>query len=431
MEVAGEPGPPRAGDSASSPSTPSGFVFGTAPSPEPSIESIQQAANQYGGKPIESAQPPSSAMAREIGREPVFKGPDYLMPPETDYPPAAGGVGLPTDEPASQLDQTPTTALPAGTDSTQVISPVTTGVAPVAAAKKPVICPECYASNTEQNMYCQECGNPLALRSLRTPAPTRASAIPESSQQTAVMPAEMLQEAVAQPAYSPDAFRGERVRNDRSFGAADVVAIIGTLVVAIAMSPIFSWKKGLDTGLFSHQGAFSQGRIDLLGGPGILPYSGAEFFTVGLIVTIALGLGLVFLFIRVGRGPMFVLAGSLLLFPLVYLFFQGVLPLRQSGFKPALGLNGILFGNTANPGAGTSLWLISAGGLLLILAGFLAPPRGWGRLFTFMLFFSLIVGGAFLCAVAYNWNILISQPAVSGTHLAVKTIPFIPLMALP
>ncbi len=164
-------------------------------------------------------------------------------------------------------------------------------------------------------------------------------------------------------------------------------------------------------GIFSHQGAFSQGRTDLLGGPGILPYNGLEFLTIGLVAAVGAGLALLFLAVRVGRGPMYILAGAILLFPLAYLFFQAVLPLRQMGIsgQPALGLRGLFFGNAGNVGLGPPLWLISGAGISLIVAGFIAPPRGWGRLFTFLLFLGLILGLAFFCAACYNWNLFISD----------------------
>jgi hypothetical protein len=204
------------------------------------------------------------------------------------------------------------------------------------------------------------------------------------------------------------------------------------MAAGIAISPIFAWKKGLSISIFTHQGAYSLSRTDLLGGPGLLPYSGAEFFTIGLVSAIAIGLAVVFLMVRVGRGPMFILAGLLLLFPIAYLLFQGILPLRQSGvnIQPALGLHGILFGNTANVGAGLSLWLITGAGFLVLVAGFLAPPRGWGRLFTFTLFLSVVVGAAFFCAASYNWNIFINQPASGTLALHTKASLSLPLAAL-
>jgi hypothetical protein len=181
-------------------------------------------------------------------------------------------------------------------------------------------------------------------------------------------------------------------------------------------------------GIFSHQGAFSQGRTDLLGGPGILPYKGLEFFTVGLVAAVGVGLALVFLAVRVGRGPMYILAGAILLFPLIYLFFQAVLPLRQTGISglPALGLRGLFFGNAGNAGLGPPVWLISGAGALLIVAGFIAPPRGWGRLFTFMLFLGLILGTAFFCTACYNWNLFISD-----SNLARYAVGYQPALITP
>jgi hypothetical protein len=225
----------------------------------------------------------------------------------------------------------------------------------------------------------------------------------------------------SQPAYSGTMPRAGGARGEKAFGVADILAVlaVGAGAIAIALSYLldsFTWKKGLEISIFSHQGAYTSGRTDLLGGPGILPYEGAEFFTVGLVVAIGLALALVFLAVRVGRGPMFILAGCLLLLPAAYLLFQAVLPLRQMGIDvdPALGLSGMFFGNTANAGAGISFWIITAAGALLVVAGFIAPPRGWGRLFTFLLCFSAVLGVAFFCAACFNWNLFISQPAAAS-----------------
>ncbi|OFW60258.1 MAG: hypothetical protein A2W01_09005 [Candidatus Solincola sediminis] len=369
--------------------TSSGFVFGTPPDPS-------------------DAQPGPSAVIEVGPSSPIMGEPDYLLPPEADYPfdspknEAMPSGTLPHVEPPS----------PAPVDATQAISPVTP-VKPDEAAKRRVICPECYAANTEQNRYCQECGNPLALRSSRPVVAAQVPAAAGATQHTAVLPAEMVQQAVAEQAETGRRARAEKVHSDRSFGVADVVALLAVVAGGLAISPVFAWKKGLTISVFSHQGAFFQGRTDLLGGPGLLPYSGAEFLTVGLIAAIGIGLAVLFLALRFGRGPMLILAGSLLLFPLIYLLFQGILPLRETGFNlQSLGLGEILFGGGANVGAGPALWLLSGGGLLFLLAGFLAPPRGWGRLFTFMLIFSLIVGAAFFCAATYNWNLFISNPAM-------------------
>jgi hypothetical protein len=80
---------------------------------------------------------------------------------------------------------------------------------------------------------------------------------------------------------------------------------------------------------------------------------------------------------------------------------------------PALGLSGMFFGNAANPGPGLSFWFVTAAGLLLIMAGFIAPPRGWGRLLTFLLSLSAVLGIAFFCAASFNWNLFISQSATT------------------
>ncbi len=400
----------------------SGFVFGNPPHTPPAIDSVIQTESR--GAEAPSPAPDGISIVREVGvPSTIMEKPDYLMPPETDYPPDSVKKEVSSSAVPQTAESASASSKAAAVDSTQVIAPISPQSE---AAKRRVICPECYAANTEQNRYCQECGNPLALRSSRPAASQRTSAAAATSQHTTVLPVEMVQQAVAEPATGRSA-KAERARSDRSFGVTDALALLGILSAGIALSPIFTWKKGLTIGIFSHQGAFSQGRVDLLGGPGLLPYAGAEFFTVGFIVAVGLGLAVLFLALRVGRGPMLILAGSLLLFPLAYMLFQGILPLREAGvnIQSAIGLNAILFGNTSNAGSGPALWLISGGGLLLLLAGFLAPPRGWGRLFTFMLFFSLIVGAAFFCAAAYNWNILINKQALSVPGAVVKALSFL------
>ena len=125
----------------------------------------------------------------------------------------------------------------------------------------------------------------------------------------------------------------------------------------------------------------------------------------------------------------------LLLLPAAYMFFQALLPLRQSGIDidPALGLSGMFFGNTANAGPGLSFWFITVAGVLLVAAGFITPPRGWGRLFTFLLMFGAVLGISFFCAASYNWNLFISQSAAGltaagGTSCGMMPIRFLALL---
>jgi hypothetical protein len=146
----------------------------------------------------------------------------------------------------------------------------------------------------------------------------------------------------------------------------------------------------------------------------LLPYAGTEWLTVGLVACVALALALVFLLVRVGRGPMFTLAGWLALLPFAYLSFQGLLPLRAQGVELTRppGFKAVFFGGgtLSLPALTPAVWLITGAGLLLLLAGLAAPPRGWGRLATFLLFGLLACGAAFFCAAAYNWNLFIPQP---------------------
>jgi hypothetical protein len=392
----------------------SGFVFG--PPEEPAAPPGPAASPPPGLSPAGGLQAADGPKPVEIVEStPAEAG--YFMPPEADYPPDKLSPGASSPVPGRIEGQA---APPPSVDSTQAISPVPHDLRETSGRR--VICPECYAANTEQNRYCQECGNPLSIRSSRPPAAAAPPA--QAPQRTAVMPAELLQQELAGAARGEGVAKAARERSITSFGAADLLALLAAIAAAVALSPIFTWKKGLSIGIFSHQGAFAPGRPDLLGGPGILPYSGSEFFTLGLVVAIGLGLAAVFLALRFGRGPMFILSGSILLFPMAYMIWQGVLPLKASGLtiQPSVGLNGILFGGAGNPGTGPALWLITGAGVLLLLAGFLAPPRGWGRLFTFMLFLSISVGAAFFCAAAYNWNLFISGSLITGAVPA-KALP--------
>ncbi|NPV60379.1 MAG: zinc ribbon domain-containing protein [Actinobacteria bacterium] len=369
------------------------------------------------------------------------------VPPEADYVAHIQGRGAvpPTEvAPRQRAEETPRApAAAAEPEKTQVVFPMAQQPSPPRpVARATVTCPECYAPNPEGNSFCQECGSPLSPVAARPRTIRQAAAFREGDQRTAALAPGMVPEAEARGAY---AGKTKRVpKGEKAFGVADVLALLaaGTAGAALALSSVmesFSWKKGLAVSMFTHQGAFTQGRPDLLGGPGILPYEGMEFLTVGLVAALGIALALVFLAARVGRGPMFILAGSLLLFPLAYLLFQAVLPLRQTGIEiqPSLGIGGLLSGGESNPGMGPPLWMISGAGILLLAAGFAAPPRGWGRLFTFMAFFPGVLGLAFFCAACYNWNLFISAagmleawrvgaaPTAPGARILAGAMPFL------
>jgi hypothetical protein len=337
---------------------------------------------------------------------------DYYIPPEADYL----AVEHPSQPQQREERPPPAESPPQEPASTQVIASVSGDVA-AAAARPKLICPECYAPNAEHNRFCQECGSALPLSAAGRTADQRAQASPPGYGRTAVMATGMPPDASLQSAYALAEPGVDRASTAKRFGVSDILALLSMAAVAMALVPAFTWKKGIEASIFSHQGAFASQRTDLLGGPGILPYSGFEFFTVGLVAAVGAGLALIFLAVRVGRGPMYLLSGCILLFPLFYLLFQAVLPLRQMGIsvQPAVGLEGIFLGNTANAGLGPPLWLIAGAGVMLIVAGFLAPPRGWGRLFSFILFSSLILGAAFICAACYNWNLFISDASLPGS----------------
>jgi hypothetical protein len=422
--------------------SPGGFVFDAAAPPPPPAPEVKAPA----------APPPPTAEMKSVVEEIIAepKAPaappprpapypapktSYYIPPEADY---IAPAPLPQAPPREELKPAAETVAAQSQDRTQSMAPVA-AMAAASKRERKVICPECYAPNPGGNRFCQECGSPLPVTGARQAALSRPAAGKPQVQQTAVLPAATQVAAAAQPAH-PDAMsRAARARGDKSFTIADILAVlaIGAGAVAIALSYAvgsFTWKKGLDITMFAHQGAYTPGRTDLLGGPGILPYEGAEFFTVGLVAAIGLALALVFLAVRVGRGPMFILAGCIVLLPAAYLLFQALLPLRQMGIgvDTAVGLGGVFLGDSANAGAGLAFWIITAAGVLLVAAGFIAPPRGWGRLFTFLLCFAAILGVAFLCAACYNWNLFISQPAAApqaGRQIAL-TVPALLALSL-
>ncbi len=377
---------------------------GTQAAPPPQVPAPEPAT-------MPAQTPPAPAAPRQEAAKPA-----YYVPPEADYVEAASGARPVPEEKVSAAEE-PVPAAPRSLDSTQTIAPIA-AAGRVAGRERRAVCPECYAPNPEGNSYCQECGNALPVTSGRPAAAARPAPAQAAPQKTTVMPPADQAGTAARPAYSSEMTLARAARGDKAFGAADILALLalGAGAVAVAFSFVidsFTWKKGLDISMFSHQGAYTAGRTDLLGGPGILPYEGVEFFTVGLVVAVALGLALVFLAVRTGRGPMFMLSGCALLLPAAYIFFQAVLPLRQMGIEvdPAVGLGGMFFGNETNAGMGLSFWLTTAAGALLVLAGFIAPPRGWGRLLTFALFLAAVLGISFFCAASFNWNLFISEAA--------------------
>lgn len=410
--------------------SPGGFVFGVsgAEAPEPRAEEIDtrgagiadsMTSGRSTGSPLDGpggeggdrAPWQDETVARSAAVSGGEEGEMVYIPPESDIPPSfVASSSTPAERPPAVPPE------PALSDErTQAIEPVReTGRVRV----PQVTCPECYAPNPEVNRFCQECGSPLSLTARGGAAAKRP--VPAGADYRPTAALHLPEEDVEAVGYTPD--RGREVRAERKFGAADALAIGAAILLAasLALPSLlggFSYKKGVDLGVFSHQGAYVRGAYELLGGPGLLPYRGVEFFTVGLVLAVALLLTLLFLALRLGRGPMFILAGCLVALPLVYLFFQALLPLREMGveIEPALGLGRLFFGGDGAPGLGPTVWMSCAAALLLVMAGFLAPPRGWGRFFTFLVFFSLALGAGFLCAACYNWNLFISGTSAGSS----------------
>jgi len=363
---------------------------------------------------------PGSARTAEGG--PEAQAMDLYLPPEADTPPGFKGDGSPA-APSTPFVEGGAEGGAIEPDKTVAMGPVAAGDTPPGPSRTSVrtlICPECYAENPVFNRFCQECGNPLPSLPVGSAGPLAGAPAPQlSPRETLILPAGQQPGGGELPmSAGPEGGPG-KASWASSFGPADLLCALALVAGVLALTPIFRWKKGLEFGIFSHHGSFVPGGSGLfgdtraLGGPGILPYQGWEFLTVGFVLALALGLALAFLLARAGRGPMYLLSGCIALFPAAYVLFQGALPLRQQGIsiRPPVGVGQVLFGGPDNAGAGPAFWVALGAGLLLLLAGFLAPPRGWGRLLTFLVFAPLVILSAFFCAACYNWNLFIAGEA--------------------
>ncbi len=274
------------------------------------------------------------------------------------------------------------------------------------------VCPQCYAENPPQNLFCQECGSPMpTVTPGATGAATMRSGATFYSRGTGTA-----QELSRRGEMAPSAREATRAmvpvegvegrERKKTFSFADVLAIFSLVTLGLALSPIFKWRKGMNVSIFGYQG------VNRPGGPGILPYAGWEWLTLGVVTALALALTLAFLLIRVGRGNMFILAGWIALFPFIYLVAQSLLPLRTQGMEleKAVGFGKLFFGGGAYPySLEPTVWLLVGGGVLLLLAGLLSPPRRWLRLVSLISFGATVGGLAIFCAMAYNWNIFIPE----------------------
>lgn len=418
---------PGGGEAAEKPTI--GYVFGAPDEKTVLLTGAQETGGEApsppGGAEPEPPQEIKPQEEEEIKEEPEPEEPEeaeevgYYLPPEADYHKPAPKLESPPPERPPQAEE----SVSVSRDRTQAMAPV---VAAGAAAARPgkVVCPECYAPNPENNLYCQECGSalPTTTGSRKAAAVSQAPG-PAAYRRTTVLPAQEAAGAGETLYAAPSRERGSKWAE--SFGVADILVLLSTLVVAVTLVltliyvDSFPYLKGSDVSIFSHQG-YAVGSREVLGGPGFLPYAGWEFFTVGMMAALGIGLAVIFLLVRVGRGPMYLLAGCILLFPLFYLFFQAVLPLKGAGITPesSVGLKAMFFGGVDFEGLGYPIWFISGAGLLVLVAGFLAPPRGWGRLFTLTIFLGLALGLAFLGAVTYNWGLFIEQPAAASSAAA-------------
>ena len=343
-----------------------------------------------GGAALEPTPPP-----RLEKREHVSAAPPPLFEPPPAPAPRQGGQGAAPAQPPAERPTTP-------------MLPVEPPPSAMRAGDR-AVCPQCYAQNPRGNLCCQECGSRLPGRLTGQTGVVPPPVPPPPPSPPGGSPPAPPQVTVYVPPRPPPGPRPPPARGSgpRGFGPADVLAILAILSIGAAVSPLFKWAEGSDLSAFGFQGTNAPG------GPGLLPYSGTEWLTVGLAASLALALALVFLIVRAGRGPMFMLAGWLALAPFVYLAVQGLLPLRSKGLEieGAPGFGAIFFGGGAaqQPALTPAVWLITGAGALLLLAGFLAPPRGWGRLLGFLLFGLAVAGLAFFCAAAYSWNLFIPE----------------------
>ncbi len=343
--------------------------------------------------------------------------------------PAPAPIPKPQQPAAPPPDASSSLTVPLGVVHPQVPPPP-----PPARPVDKIVCPNCYAVNAPGNNFCRECGNPLpkptALAAKSVPPTGSLPMPPGAGPATTTLPPipppavgkEVAPPGAPFPVPGPElAAAPEKAKEQRRIGPADALALLAVIAIVLALVPLFKWANvaGRNIWAFTYQGPTTgTAGPGFPGGPGVLPYAGWEWLTMGLIGTIAGALALSFLVARVGRGPMFTLAGCICLFPFAYHLTQSMVPLHLHGveFTRGVGFKSLFFGISGSGygGLGPGVWLLLGAGILLIVAGFLAPPRTLTRLLIFFLFFFLVLFLAAFSAVCYNFNLFIPQTIARG-----------------
>lgn len=267
-------------------------------------------------------------------------------------------------------------------------------------------CPSCYARNPAANRFCNDCGTKLIVHSAPIPAVVpRATGSPIHDGSTEFMqPVSMTEE------QQPDGREYSKKDRGRLLGPSfsDFIALAGMTGLIIVVLSFFGWygNENAKIGSFEHLGAWNSisPTSPIVGQPGLLPYSGWEWVTAGMLASLAIALVMVFIIVRFARGIVFIFAGCIAaIIPFTYLM-QAILPLKESGYSL---LDSVGVSTLFNVELGTPIWIIIGSSAMLILAGLLTPPRRLGRLAAAVLLTLLSIGVSLFLAIAYNFNLFI------------------------